>query len=150
LYTIAIFKSFIRQHNYPGKTCRYVNDHLLTKLNSSKCSDLEVVSIYTIWISSSTFLHFFGQKWSIVVQPFKTYQHTTFHGPTLTAACLCSPQNFECPQFWNVEVMKLWPWGHLSGLTSLLNFIKRTIWFKSYWEGSTQWTGRQPDGMVIS
>jgi hypothetical protein len=41
------------------------------------------------------------------VHPQKIYQHTKFHGPTLTSASLDAPQNFEIQPFGMVEATVL-------------------------------------------
>jgi hypothetical protein len=95
-----------------------------TKLHLTNCNGPWVVSV-----KQNTNFNFQPAKMVSlkVVHPLKIYQHTKFHGPTLTDASFHPPQKFESPSFWNA-----WRYGikmHgveviFNDMISVLNFIK--------------------------
>jgi hypothetical protein len=97
LLTITLFQSFVKQNNYSNKTCTHVDNLLVTKLclratfhelshGGKRNMNLKfqpatnfVFLIFSTKMVLATFIH-----------PCNIYQHTNFHGPTLTAASLAS------------------------------------------------------------
>jgi hypothetical protein len=137
-HSIAMFKSFIKQNSYWSTTCRYVYGLSCTTLNLFKFSGSWVVSmkqnVYFTFQPPFMFVFlFFSQKFfnlrrSVSIQNFMV--------PFLLVQVLHPSQKSECLPSWNNG----WSYGiekyvveiTFNGMTSLLNFMKSTNWFKGY------------------
>jgi hypothetical protein len=116
-----------------------------TKVHLSKCNGSWVVSSkqtmnFNIQTAAVFVFFLFLTKTLLlkVVHPLKLYQYTKFHGPTLTGASFASTSEVWSSPFWNGWRYGITKYGvevTFNGMISLLNFIKSTNWFKSYWGG---------------
>jgi hypothetical protein len=141
---IASFNSVVKQNNDSNKTCSYVSDLYCSTLHLSKGDGLWVVSINKRWhISTPLQVHIcgFSQKFLLlkIIHPLKNYQHTEFHGPTLSGASFAFTSStsaiFNGRSYWiiinGVEVT-------FNGMTFLLTLLKIYELFQSFL-GSTHW-----------